>query len=205
MKRTIKILLPPLMAIAWLYAILVWDSVPDNASIAKSSVDDKDGAGLPAAPTRRSVELGHRAGGEGKGAQRNALSNAASPLGYHCMGNFGSELEITSCRRPRFAAARSVTPGQPGGGIDSVELRQTLDWLEEDLLESESPLVREQAIAELAEIGGKEACSVMSRALADPDIRVRALAIEKLGEAGHDQLHVLGQVLFTEADPELRW
>lgn len=83
-------------------------------------------------------------------------------------------------------------------------MRQAVEWLGEELLQSENPLVRERAILKLAEIGGKDAYLAISGALTDPDVKVRELVIQLLGEAGQEQLHVLGQVLFAESNPELR-
>ena len=201
MKRVIFLLVAPLIAAA-LYATLFSDLLPDKRSVALSSVDRGDGLKSLRSSTDRSAQPDVATDAEEKASGRIVIAGIAGA------NRSVSGLKNTDYTGSRFASrpasARQEVAGRFADAREGAKLRQAVEWLGEELLQSENPLVRERAILKLAEIGGKDAYLAISGALTDPDVKVRELVIQLLGEAGQEQLHVLGQVLFAESNPELR-
>ncbi|MGB5833967.1 MAG: HEAT repeat domain-containing protein, partial [Thiohalocapsa sp.] len=193
MRSRQAILALSLTAIAGLLALMVWGSDHKEARRTSHPLPSKLRANLPAA-----VAIGYPCTNQPGANVHGAVPPPTMRRLSH--GNLGDE----RCARTPPATAPEVARGQARDEDDRFELQQTLDWLQEDLRDTENPLVREQTIRELADIGVNEAYALISQSLADPDGRVRTAAIEKLGAAGSDQLHFLGQVILTEPNPELR-
>ena len=126
----------------------------------------------------------------------------------------------------RRAVALDLRPGpdQDSGlyddlaGLDRNERRYAMQWLAEDLGNpaaikmlrhflalDRDPAVRGEAALALGSIGGEAASEALVLGLGDVDPDVRFQVVEAIGEAAdfHNTL-ALGQVIFGEADPEVR-
>ena len=87
--------------------------------------------------------------------------------------------------------------------LDHEAALNILDWV---LFDDANQTVRVQAAITLGRIGGEPAASVLTKGLGDGTAAVRAEVIRALGVAGGGQAtQALGQVVFSEKDPTLRW
>jgi len=70
---------------------------------------------------------------------------------------------------------------------------------------SSDPAVRREAIEALSRIGGEEAADALAHGLGDDDSAIRTGVVDALGDMGDEHAtRMLGQVLFSESEPDIR-
>jgi len=105
------------------------------------------------------------------------------------------------------------SPGYPDR-FSGLEVFQQLDQFDEStaillldriIKRDADPFIRGQAVTALADFGTKHSITSMGAAIGDDDVAVRHRAVDGLGRVGGEQaIQLLGQVLFSESDPQVR-
>lgn len=114
-----------------------------------------------------------------------------------------------STRLVRLIRNRLDRPN-PEERIAAIQEAYGLDYddavrvLREVLIRERNGVVQQEAATVLAAIAGETAVAAVTTALVDMDVAVRRQAIETLGDIASHSLHLLGQVLLGDPEPELR-
>ena len=128
------------------------------------------------------------------------------PTGFGALGAGGAGAAGAFDRIKRDL--NSGNPGRRGRAIAQaakLESEEALKLLEPLVEENSDATVRMQAVSALGRIGGEGATDILTRALSDPELKVRVEVIQALGATGGPKAMLsLAQLVAGEEDSELR-
>lgn len=214
MKKAIAarhpIVLILLSAAAGAYWLFV--AVGSNPSKSVNVLEPTESAHVPMAPAVSNLSATPR-GGQPVPLGRPVESPARLSAGNDSLGGTIASAEPKAS--PRNSAGESVKAelldADPSSRISALHrlyglpAQRSVPLLQQLLLTEKDGVVSEEARAVLRVIGGDDAVTAVTTGLAEPETERRRAVIASLGRVGPAAVSLLGQVLFSESDPALRW